>query len=95
MTPKSEIFLSVLGSTIFIKIFSYLSGNFQNRNLGPNPWDQINLIYNVPEEDFIAAAEPNVLDPILETSLHQEVPSFSESQWAQDSLKMIQNAQPL
>ena len=32
-----------------------LSGNFQNRNLGPNAWDQINLIYNVPpaEGDFL------------------------------------------
>ena len=82
------------------KIFSYqesfskmtfyllisLAGNFQNRNLGPNPWDQINLIYNVPEEDSTAAEANILLEPILETSHHQEVPTYSDyQQWAQDS----------
>jgi len=27
-------------------------GNFQNRNLGPYAWDQINTIYFVPESEI-------------------------------------------
>lgn len=41
------------------------AGNFQNRNLGPYAWDQINTIYFVPDNDL--------LDPSLSLSLEADV----------------------
>ena len=46
--------------------FFLFSGNFQNRNLGPYAWDQINTIYFVPEDN-------NILDPSLSFSLEADV----------------------
>ena len=48
-------------NTLIIKILGYqfnswltwlnVSGNFQNRNLGPNAWDMLSHIYYVPTSD--------------------------------------------
>ena len=58
-----------LMKTVFLLLIWIFSGDFQNRNLGPNPFNQVNPIYFFPAEEMVQNSPGSDVSPFFDENV--------------------------